>query len=407
MTSYTPKGTKKYFHLVKRFLATNWLSLWKPTQIAITGSQGKTNVTNMLATILAQYGPTVRTDLTLDTTFNVPITALKVMPWTTFLLWELGIDHPGEMAHHLEIAHPDVSCITGISPVHTDRDHMGSLDILIQEKRKLIEVLPESGTAVLNHDDKMVKQMASHTKARVKWYGSTKECDIFVYPNTINVSLEGTSADFSIRGKRVVIKTGLIGVHHAETIMASYLLAQSVITSDILDSFCTIVAKISPLRGRMSVEKGPMDTTLLNDSLRANPQSTDSGLQTLEMIKFAEGKKIAVIGEMGELEHPEDEHRKTGELLSKLNIDFVIGIGHLRKYTIDTAIQHGFPREKIVYTEDVFQAAELLKSVLKPGDLWYLKGSLLRNYKRIVQLLNNEEVCCKRVMCPYEHCGYN
>ena len=406
MTSYTPKGTKKYFHLVKRFLATNWLSLLKPTQIAITGSQGKTNVTNMLATILAQYGSTIRTDLTLDTTFNVPITALKVMPWTTFLLWELGIDHPGEMAYHLEIAHPDVACITGISPVHTDRDHMGSLTVLIQEKRKLIEALPENGTAVLNHDDEMVKQMASHTKASIKWYGSTKECDIFVYPNTINVSLEGTSADFSIRGKRFLIKTGLIGLHHAETIMASYLLAQSVVASDILDSFCTTVARITPLRGRMSVEKGPMNTTLLNDSLRANPQSTDSGLQTLEMIKFAEGKKIAVIGEMGELEHPEDEHRKTGELLSKLDIDFVIGIGPMRKYTINSAIQHGFPREKIAYSEDVFQAATLLKSVLKPGDLWYLKGSLLRNYKRIVQLLNNEEICCKRVMCPYEHCGY-
>jgi len=407
MAIYTPRGVKKYYHRTKRFLAKNWLSLWSPKQIAITGSQGKTNVTHMLEQVLSQFGSTVRTDLTLDTTYNVPITALKVLPWTKYLLWELGIDHPGEMAHHLEIAHPQIACITGISPVHTDKEHMGSLERLIQEKRKLIEILPETGTAVLNHDDAYVQQMASHTKAPVKWYGSTQDCDIFVDPNSIIVSLKGTSADFSIKGKTHRMATGLIGIQHVETIMASYLLAQSAIQSDILDVFCTSVAKIMPLRGRMNVEEGPMDSQLLNDSLRANPQSTDAGLKTLDMIAYSNGKKIAVIGEMGELANPEMEHKKTGKLIAKLNIDFVIGIGPLRKYTIDEAILHGFPKEKTAYASDVFQAAELLKSVLQPGDLWYLKGSLLRNYKRIVQLLNNEEVCCDQLMCPYDHCEYN
>lgn len=188
--------------------------------------------------------------------------------------------------------------------------------------------------------------------------------------------------------------------------MASYLLAYSASKKYIVDIFQEKISHIKPLRGRMNMEKGPLNTTLLNDSLRANPQSTNTGLKTLELIKYEKGKKIAVIGEMGELEHPEAEHRKTGELLSKLNIDFVIGIGPLRKFTIDEAIKNGFPKEKTAYAEDIFQAAKLLESMLKPRDLWYLKGSLLRNYKRIVQLLNNENVCCKEVMCPYEHCGY-
>ena len=81
-------------------------------------------------------------------------------------------------------------------------------------------------------------------------------------------------------------------------------------------------------------------------------------------------------------------------------------IGPLRKHTLDSAIENGFPKEKIGYAEDVFEAAEKLKKILKQHDLWYLKGSLLRNYKRIVQLLNGEKVCCDKVLCPYEHCGY-
>jgi len=348
----------------------------------------------------------VSTDLTLDTTFNVPITALKVFPWTKYLIWELGIDHPGEMDHHLEIAKPNIGCVTGISPVHTDEEHMGSIATLIAEKQKLIEALPLNGIAILNHDDVNVRKMASHTKAQVKWYGSSPDCDMSVDPNSIKVSFEGTSATFRLQNEELVLKTGLIGVHHVYTIMASYLLAQSAIQSDILDTFYKSVATTTPIRGRMSVEKGPMNTILLNDSLRANPQSTNAGLKTLEMIEHSAGKKIAVIGEMGELENPVIEHKKTGALLAKLNIDFVIGIGPLRKFTIDEAIKDGFPKEKTAYAEDIFQAVKLLKSILKPGDVWYLKGSLLRNYKRIVQLLSGEEVCCNQVMCPYEHCGY-
>ncbi|MDP4011151.1 MAG: Mur ligase family protein [Candidatus Roizmanbacteria bacterium] len=406
MAIYTPQGIKKQYHLAKRFFAKKWLSRWNPTQLAITGSQGKTSVTYMTQEVLSLIGSTVCTDLALDTTFNVPITALKVMPWTKYLIWELGIDHPGEMAHHLEIAKPSIGCVTGISPVHTDEEHMGSIETLITEKRKLIEALPTDGIAILNNDDVHVQKMADHTKAKIKWYGSSTDCDMSVDLDSIQVSLEGTSATFRLQNKEFVLKTGLIGVHHVYTIMASYLLAYSASKKYIVDIFQEKISHIKPLRGRMNMEKGPLNTTLLNDSLRANPQSTNTGLKTLELIKYEKGKKIAVIGEMGELEHPEAEHRKTGELLSKLNIDFVIGIGPLRKFTIDEAIKNGFPKEKTAYAEDIFQAAKLLESMLKPGDLWYLKGSLLRNYKRIVQLLNGEEVCCGEVMCPYDHCGY-
>jgi len=406
MAIYTPRGIKRQYHLAKRFFAKKWLSRLHPTQLAITGSQGKTSVTHMTQEVLSSIGSTVCTDLALDTTFNVPITALKVMPWTKYLIWELGIDHPGEMAHHLEIAKPSIGCVTGISPVHTDEEHMGSIETLITEKRKLIETLPTDGIAILNNDDVHVQKMADHTKAKIKWYGSSTDCDMSVDLDSIQVSLEGTSATFRLQNKEFVLKTGLIGVHHVYTIMASYLLAYSASKKYIVDIFQEKISHIKPLRGRMNMEKGPLNTTLLNDSLRANPQSTNTGLKTLELIKYEKGKKIAVIGEMGELEHPEAEHRKTGELLSKLNIDFVIGIGPLRKFTIDEAIKNGFPKEKTAYAEDIFQAAKLLESMLKPRDLWYLKGSLLRNYKRIVQLLNGEDVCCGEVMCPYEHCGY-
>ena len=156
----------------------------------------------------------------------------------------------------------------------------------------------------------------------------------------------------------------------------------------------------------MNVEKGPLHTIVLNDSLRANPESTKSGLETLVRMQYTVGRKIAVIGEMGELEKPEDEHKKTGDILADLMPDVVLCIGPLRQFTIKQALEKGYPKDRMYYAKDVFEAAEILRKILKPGDLWYLKGSLLRNYKRILQLLNEEKVCCNAVLCPYEHCGY-
>lgn len=406
MAVYQPTGIKKFFHNTRRLAAEVWLSLQPATQIAITGSQGKTNTTLLVNHICSHFGSTVVTDTNLDSTFNVPITALKVRPWTTYVVWELGIDHPGEMAEHLEIAKPDIAIMTGISPVHTDKEHMGSLEVLIQEKRKLIEALPQKGTAILNLDDTNVANMAPFTKGQVKWFGSDSSADIYVDRSSINVSLEGTYATYHFKTLTFELRTKLIGVHHVQNIMAAYLVMNTIHPEASAIEFNKIIENISPLRGRMSVESGPMQTVLLNDSLRANPASTESGLKTLNQIVYTKGNKIAVIGEMGELENPEEEHRKTGVQIAKMKLDYVLVIGPLRKHTIDEAIKKGFPKEKIGYAEDVFQAAELLKQILKPGDVWYLKGSLLRNYKRIVQLLNGEQVCCHEVLCPYEHCGY-
>ena len=406
MSVYQPTGIKKIFHNAQRFIAKIWISLQPATQIAITGSQGKTNTTNIISHICNNLGSTVVTDLTLDSTFNIPITALKVAPWTNYVVWELGIDHPGEMANHLQIAHPSIGIITGISPVHTDKEHMGSLETLIAEKRKLIESLPKTGTAILNLDDEHVRGMAPYTKAEVKWYGSDDQADVWAEKNSIQVSLEGTKGIVHDDGQTFEINTKLIDVHHIYNIMAGYLVAKILKPALDVILFQKIIQEATPLRGRMSVEKGPLDTILLNDSLRANPASTRSGLITLNKIPYPKGRKIAVIGEMGELADPESEHRKTGELIAELQLDYVLCIGPLRKVTIDEAVKHGFPKEKIGYAADVFEAADKLKQILKPNDLWYLKGSLLRNYKRIVQLLNGENVCCHEIMCPYEHCGY-
>ena len=154
----------------------------------------------------------------------------------------------------------------------------------------------------------------------------------------------------------------------------------------------------------MSLEKGPKETLLLNDSLRANPASTSAGLKTLAEILT--GRKIAVLGEMGELgQYQEKEHRLIGQKLAKLDIDFFVGIGNLTHLIWEEAINNGFAKKRAFWAKDVVEAAQILEKLLKKGDLWYLKGSRLRHLERILLLLNHETVDCRLISCHnYDYC---
>lgn len=408
--SYQPSPLKQLFHNSRRFLAKNWLSHQKTLQIAVTGSQGKTNTTQILAKVLSAISPTIVTDPDLDTTYNVPISALKVFSWTKFAVFELGIDHVGEMDEHLEIVKPKIGIITGISPVHTDREHLGSLETLIKEKRKLIEALSADSFAILNYDDENVRRMTPYTKAKILWYGTDKNhCD--VWAGDVKVSLEGTIFKlFTNSNQFQPISTKLIGEHHIYTIMATYLALEAIkqLTNQSIpmNRFIGVIKKIKPLTGRMNVESGPLGTTILNDSLRANPSSTTSGLMTLSEIEYPKkAKKIAVLTEMGELEHPVEEHKKIGQLFSQLKIDFLVAIGPMQKYLAEEAVKTGMKKENVFWVKDVIEAAQVLKKIVKKDDLIYLKGSLLKHVERVLLILEGRKVGCDVISCQfYWHC---
>lgn len=421
--SYTPPVHKRIFHSLRRTVAKHWLSRMNAVQIALTGSQGKTNTTAALKHILSQLGPTIATDINLDTIYNIPITALAVRPNTRYAIFECGVDHPNEMDLHLENVKPHIAIITGISPVHTDTEHFGSFENLIKEKRKLIENLTENDFAVLNYDDVHVRKMGTYTKAQIVWYGTDKKnCNIWA--EDPKLSIDGLSfhiffeeqvatpttgnpseknRDIIYPKKRIPIKTALIGLHHMYTIMAAFAVYQIVTKGENPNRFASLIQSLRPLKGRMSKENGPHKTLILNDSLRANPSSTASGLRSFAQIFYTKGKKYAILGEMGELEKPEEEHRTIGRLISTLPIDYLVGIGPNQKHTIEEAISNGFPQKNTFWAPTMIVAGNHLKKIVKEGDFLYLKGSLLRHMERILYLLEGRAVGCSAVVCPFYH----
>ena len=113
-------------------------------------------------------------------------------------------------------------------------------------------------------------------------------------------------------------------------------------------------------------------------------------MQTLDDL-FAK-RKIAVLGEMGELgRYNEVSHREVGRFIKNIKLDYLIGVGESTKFIIEEA-KNSMKKDKAILTKDVFEAAGVLETILKKGDLLYLKGSLLKHVERIVLLLEGKDV---------------
>ena len=384
-------NTKKFlappFHFTRRLLAKLWLLAHpKVTVIGITGSYAKTNSTVAIAHVLASKFKTLQTDLNLDTLYNIPITLLHLDNQEKLVL-EYGIDHPGEMNTHLFTAKPKVAVVTGISPVHADREHLGSLEKIIAEKTKLVESLPKKGFAVLNWDDPNVRRIGQVIKSQIIFYGSDpKACHIWA--DRIKVSFKGTEFTLHVQGEVLKMKTKLIGSHSVRNIMAA--VAVGLTQKMTLKEIAQAVQRLEPLDGRLNIEGGPRNTVILNDSRRANPASTIAGLQTLEDLPAR--RKIAVIGEMGELgKYNEEGHREVGRYIKNTKIDYLVGVGESTKFTVKEAKKY-MKKDRAIWAQDVFEAAGVLGTILEKGDLWYLKGSLLKHVERIVLLLEGKDV---------------
>lgn len=394
---------KQIFHQGRRFLAKTWLKFFPNlTIIGVTGSYGKTNTVRAIAQVLAEKYQTLQTDLNLDTVYNLPITVLKLRPGDQKLVLEYGVDHQGEMERHLSLVKPLIAVVTGINPTHSEPELLESVEGIVEEKSKLLAALrPADGLALLNWDDLNVRKMDRVAKSTIIRYGFSRECDFWA--DNIEVDFSGTTFDLHYKGKKIKMTTGLIGRHFVAACLAAAAVGvnQGLTWPEIKQG----LSKLEPLRGRLSIEKGPKNSILINDALRANPASTLAGLQTLKDLPAAK-RRIAVLGEMGELgDSAEAEHQRVGRFLASLNIDYLVAIGPLQKLTAEQAVKAGMKKNRVFWVEDVRGAAQILKKLLSAGDLLYLKGSLLRHLERVIFILQGRKVSCTAVACHvYQPC---
>jgi UDP-N-acetylmuramoyl-tripeptide--D-alanyl-D-alanine ligase len=339
--------------------------------VGITGSSGKTSTKDLLAAVLAGHAPTVAPVGSLNSEVGVPLTVFRVTPQTRFLVVEMGARGLGHIAYLADIAEPTIGVELNVGTAHVGE--FGSREAIGRAKAELVEALPETGLAVLNADDSVVRAMAARSRARVQLVGTSADADVRATDITLDA---GGRPSFTVQTPvgDVRVTLALHGEHHVGNALAVVAVALECGLS--LSAIATALASATPAsRWRMEVTERTDGVTVVNDAYNANPDSMRAALKAL--VAMGQGRRTwAVLGSMLELgDESTTEHDAIGRLAVRLNISRLVVVGDIARPMATGAQHEGSWGDEVVWVPDAETAGELLDDKLRPGDVVLFKSS--------------------------------
>ena len=353
--------------------------------IAITGSNGKTTTKEMCAAILSVARPCLKNPGNLNNQFGLPLTLLSRAETDQRIVVELGTNHRGEIAALAEIAAPSVGVVTNIGTAHIE--HLGSRDEIAREKGDLLASLPRSGTAVVNADDPYAAELAGRSQARVLHFGRGPDADVGAEAVSVR---DGHGYAFALCTPEGRADVEVAGLGETTVINALAAAAAALAAGAPLGDVVQGLGKVRPIGGRLERRALPGNITLIDDSYNANPQSLEVALQLLASSPV-EGRRLAVLGDMGELgDDAEEAHREAGRLVATLGIDQLFTVGARAETVAAGAVEAGMSASRIQQLRDSDEAGAPVKAALRKGDWVLVKGSRSMRMERITNFLDAE-----------------
>ena len=296
--------------------------------VAITGSTGKTSTKDILFALCAPQRRTIANEGNYNNEIGVPLTVCRLDPETELLITELGMRGLGQISWLASFTKPDIGVITNIGPVHLEQ--VGTIENVARAKAELLEALPRGGIAVVPADEPLLEEHLGRT-------------DIVV--------------DRVDRSAELPFTTSYASRHQLENTRTAVAVARRLdvsLPSELTVEFSKLREEERPLPG---------GGVLLNDCYNANPVSMRAALEHF-VSRAAGHRRVAVLGEMSELGPDAPAyHREIGELVHRLGIEQVIGVGELaRAYGGD-------------WVPSAADATARLQAALRPGDVVLVKGS--------------------------------
>ncbi|KTD37532.1 UDP-N-acetylmuramoyl-tripeptide--D-alanyl-D- alani ne ligase [Legionella moravica] len=287
--------------------------------IALTGSNGKTTVKEMIAAILPS--PSHATKGNLNNHIGAPLSVLQLNQQHRYAVFELGANHLGEIAHTVGIVHPDVTLINNIAPAHVEG--FGSIDGVARAKGEIHQGLSAHGTVVINDDDAYSHFWDSLIgDKRVLRFSATHPADI--YAQDVRLDTHGRG-HFSLvlPNARADIELQVPGLHNVRNALAAATCCYAVGIS--IQDIQNGLNQFGGVKGRMTTLPGKNKSTIIDDTYNANLRSV---LTALEVLALRPGKRIFVFGDMGELgEWATQHHQEVGLAAKQLGIDQMLSCG--------------------------------------------------------------------------------
>ena len=361
-------------------LAANYRRSLALKVLAITGSNGKTSTKDFAASVLARKFQVTKTEGNFNNHVGLPRTILEATSEDEVAVWELGMNHPGEIAALSKIAAPDAAIITNIGVAHIE--FMGSREAIAMEKGALAEAIEPQGTVILNADDSFSEGIAARTRAKVILAGTT---DGAVRAIEIRQSADGSEFTIVEGAHRCRAQLPVAGLHMVQNALLAVAAGRAFGLS--IEECAAGLAAAPLTKARLQI-KQIGGVQFLDDSYNANPDSMKAALRTLVELD-TDGKRIAVLGEMRELGgESERGHREVGETAATLGVNQLITIGEVAELIAEGARAAGL--HQVSSAPSTAEAAKLLGEIAKPGDLVLIKGSRAARTEEVIEKFGNQ-----------------
>ena len=363
--------------------------------VAVTGSAGKTSVKDALNAILAPQGAAHASVKSYNNHWGVPLTLARMPADTAFGIFEIGMNHAGEIAPLTRMVRPHVAVVTNVLPAH-----LGNFDSeagIAAAKAEIMEGVQPGGHAVLNRDNPWFDLLATKAQAlglSVVSFGETAQASARLL--RLTQQPETASAEADILGERVLFRLNTPGRHQAINALA--VLAAAKLAGADLARCALALGKWTPGDGRGArrrIRLDPIDPAsaflLIDESYNANPASVVAALETLSLAEPGTtatgraGRRIAVLGDMLELGAEADRlHEGIAATPHMERVDAVFACGPHSK-----TMYEAVPKPKRgAWTPDSKALAPLVRDEMRPGDVVMVKGSLGSAMARVVEALD-------------------
>lgn len=345
--------------------------------VGITGSVGKTSTKEMIASVLAQKYNVHKTQGNFNNECGLPLTIFEMNEENQVSVLEMGINHFGEMRKLSTVASPDICVITNIGVAHLE--FLKTREGIMQEKTQMFQDMKPGGSVVLNGDDPLLSTIGPVKGSDPIFYGLDLDKNAVYATDVEPLGLKGTSCTIHLPEGSFSCVVPIPGIH-----MVSNALAGSAVGSKLgltTEEIKRGIESLPSIPGRNHIIQTDR-LILLDDCYNANPVSMKASLDVLNM---GIGRKVAVLGDMGEL-GPDYAalHRSVGEYAAEIGIDLVCAIGPMSKEIAEGAASDG---TKALWFETKADFLAQTKDVLKDGDNVLIKASHGMEFPEIVEAL--------------------
>lgn len=345
-------------------------------KVGIGGSVGKTSTKEAVASVLEQKFSVLKTQGNFNNGLGVPLTIFNLKKENNAAVIEMGIDDFGQMHELASIVRPNICLLTNIGDCHLE--NLGDREGVLKAKSEMFDFLEEKDRIVLNGDDAHLKRLCSLKKGKPLFFGLDSKNDVWA-DEIESFGLKGSSCCIHCKlgsEKVFVPKPGIFMVYNALAATAVGMLMGLT-----LDEIKRGIESQESVSGRFNIIQ-KNDLCIIDDCYNANPMSMKSSLESLSQ---ADGRRVAVLGDMGELgENEEELHRQVGRFAAEDKADLICCIGTLGRFIAEEA-KRG--KGQVLCFETVEEFEKEIPSLIQKKDTILVKASHFMAFDRIVKTL--------------------